>query len=164
MALTKIYKSRDGLAAVSSNTSIMSELSNISKSSLPSSMPTTTMAAASTTQPNQTRHGSISSTMTTASSSTNKPSQQQQHQFQVPTVPPPPPPTAVRHNSLTMHLLSTTLSAQKSNTQSSQIPALPSTPSTNSRIQSTSAKLVILVYYNNINVETQFQKQKINRA
>lgn len=37
IAMNKIYKSRDGLAAVSSNTSIMSELSNISKSSLPTS-------------------------------------------------------------------------------------------------------------------------------
>ena len=39
VALNKIYKSRDGLTAVSSNTSIMSELSNISKSSLPASIP-----------------------------------------------------------------------------------------------------------------------------
>ena len=43
MAFNKIYKSRDGLAAVSSNTSIMSEVSNISKSSLPSSIPTSSM-------------------------------------------------------------------------------------------------------------------------
>lgn len=49
--MNKIYKSRDGLAAVSSNTSIMSELSNISKSSLPSSIPAS----------NQIRHASISS-------------------------------------------------------------------------------------------------------
>ena len=50
--MNKIYKSRDGLTAVSSNTSIMSELSNISKSSLPSSIPTSTAM----------RHPSISST------------------------------------------------------------------------------------------------------
>ena len=51
MALTKIYKSRDGLTAVSSNTSIMSELSNLSKTSLPSSIPTSVGI----------RHASISS-------------------------------------------------------------------------------------------------------
>ena len=51
VALNKIYKSRDGLTAVSSNTSIMSELSNISKSSLPSSIPAQAV-----------RHASISST------------------------------------------------------------------------------------------------------
>jgi hypothetical protein len=40
IALNKIYKSRDGLGAVSSNTSIMSEVSNISKtSSISSSIP-----------------------------------------------------------------------------------------------------------------------------
>jgi hypothetical protein len=39
IALNKIYKSRDGLTAVSSNTSIMSDKSNISKNSLPNSLP-----------------------------------------------------------------------------------------------------------------------------
>ncbi len=45
VAMSKIYKSRDGLAAVSSNTSIMSEVSNLSinsKTSLQSSIPTST--------------------------------------------------------------------------------------------------------------------------
>ena len=58
VALTKIYKSRDGLAAVSSNTSIMSEVSNISKSSLPTSMSNTQLA----------RQASVGSSTTTSSS------------------------------------------------------------------------------------------------
>jgi hypothetical protein len=54
--MTKIYKSRDGLAAVSSNTSIMSEVSNLSinsKTSLHSSIPTSTsIRSAKTTSSN----------------------------------------------------------------------------------------------------------------
>jgi len=61
VALTKIYKSRDGLAAVSSNTSIMSEVSNISKSSLPTSMSNTQLAR-------QASVGSSTTTTTTSSS------------------------------------------------------------------------------------------------
>lgn len=61
VALTKIYKSRDGLAAVSSNTSIMSEVSNISKSSLPTSMSNTQLAR-------QASVGSSATTTTTSSS------------------------------------------------------------------------------------------------
>lgn len=63
LALTKIYKSRDGLAAVSSNTSIMSEVSNLSfssKASLTSSIPTSNI-----------RHNSISSATSTSTSKAN---------------------------------------------------------------------------------------------
>lgn len=45
--LGRVYKSRDGLTAFSSNTSIMSEVSNISKSSLPVASRSNTMASSS---------------------------------------------------------------------------------------------------------------------
>lgn len=70
VALTKIYKSRDGLAAVSSNTSIMSEVSNISKSSLPTSMSNTQLA----------RQASVGSSTTTTSSSVKQLQIKQQQQ------------------------------------------------------------------------------------
>jgi hypothetical protein len=73
VALTKIYKSRDGLAAVSSNTSIMSEVSNISKSSLPTSMSNTQLAR-------QASVGSSTTTTTTASSSVKQLQIKQQQQ------------------------------------------------------------------------------------
>jgi hypothetical protein len=70
VALTKIYKSRDGLAAVSSNTSIMSEVSNISKSSLPTSISNTQLA----------RQASVGSSTTTSSSVKQLQIKQQQQQ------------------------------------------------------------------------------------
>jgi hypothetical protein len=73
VALTKIYKSRDGLAAVSSNTSIMSEVSNISKSSLPTSMSNTQLAR-------QASVGSSATTTTTTTSSSVKHLQIKQQQ------------------------------------------------------------------------------------
>jgi hypothetical protein len=74
VALNKIYKSRDGLTAVSSNTSIMSELSNISKGSLPSSMPVPshprqTSTSSSTMSSSKNNH-STTATNTNANTST----------------------------------------------------------------------------------------------
>lgn len=85
MALNKIYRSRDGLAAVSSNTSIMSELSNISKSSLPSSMSATQGAAGSSNQANLNQMRQVSVSTSTAV----------KQLFQA-----PPPPTVLRQSSL----------------------------------------------------------------
>jgi len=91
--LNKIYKSRDGLAAVSSNTSIMSEVSNISKSSLPSSIPTASLvrpasvvSAASSVkqqlQSNATPAAANSSSAATAKHLTQTPLLLQSRQFQ----------------------------------------------------------------------------------
>ena len=76
VALNKIYKSRDGLTAVSSNTSIMSELSNISKSSLPSSMPVPThprqtSTSSSTMSSSKNNHSASNNTPTINNSNYN---------------------------------------------------------------------------------------------
>lgn len=138
MALTKIYKSRDGLAAVSSNTSIMSEVSNISKSSLPSSIPATSSNANNTTTAPATttsRHASIASSTGAAVKAIQQ--QHQQQQFQVPQV---PPPTTMRHASLALPSSSSSnkLAASSSSTQVPSNNAVPSY----TRIQSNSAKIV----------------------
>lgn len=61
MALAKIYKSHEGMTAVSSNTSIMSEVSNISKTSLPTTRNLSSVSAKLTNQTNSSKQNSLSS-------------------------------------------------------------------------------------------------------
>ncbi|RNA30278.1 titin -like protein [Brachionus plicatilis] len=61
LALTKIYKSHEGMTAVSSNTSIMSEVSNLSKTSLSTSKNLSSVSVKLTNQTNSSKQNSISS-------------------------------------------------------------------------------------------------------